>query len=1030
MSSQFELQTDFKPIYSSARIMSWKSKRTGLQLVLINQATPIVNGYFVVASEIDNDSGAPHTLEHLVFMGSKKYPYKGLLDMIGNKAFSSTNAWTATDQTVYTLETAGWDGFKMLLPVYLDHVLHPTLTDSACLTEVYHIDGNAEEKGVVFSEMQGVENLSYSLMALESQKLRFSPESGYSSETGGLMAALRVLTNEQIREFHKLRYRPDNLCVIVNGAVEPDELLDIVSKFDDELELSSTPSKRPFVDSPRDEPPKTNIHKKIKFPEFDESFGEVQLSWFGPPANDTVNGTALDILGMYLTLSGAGKLQQAIVDIEEPLATDVSFYTDDFITTGINIFLSGVPSDNLQEVELKVMEVLTTQVKNLDLKLLRDCVERRKSRFILSTEQDLSTFAYIAIDNFLYGSSDGQDLVKWIKTVDEFVELASWGSLQWQNLIKEYFLDNNRVVVYGEPSKDLYEKLKQENEERLKKYKETYGTAGLEELQSKLDKAQAENNRPVPAEVLDSFQMPDPENIRFIHTKTARTAKAIGSGTSSANEQLQKLIDNDSGSNFPLYIHYEQFESQFVSVRVYLSSFVVEVELLPYIEVIISELFSLPMELEDGTKLTYDEVAREVKVDTLQNTVSTSLSTFFEYVVFEFKAKLDKYDRVVEWIRRAFWATIFDKDRIKVLIEKHLNGLAEEKRDGSSILHSSIVQSTLTKRSLKFASDHLQMEESYRCLQRKIANGDFDEIAADLEKLRKQLFKIDNMRVLVRGNVEKLQNPASAWELLIDASKQTVENLVSISHSSIARSPKGISLDHEAVITPMAGTESSFLSLVGRCFTDYNHEDLAALMVASSYLQAVEGPLWRAVRGTGLAYGANFTRDIELGQVVFHIFRGTDAAKAVAVTRQLVQDLVSGESSFERAGIEAGISSIINSLVSGQSTPFDAAEQKFTNDVFCNRGENFTQEIMAKIQKVTEEDLKRVTAQYLLPLFNPASSMVFVACHPTMVDALKTYFGKEGYNVTVKPMVGTANDDSEDGSDYGSEYEDESDQRS
>lgn len=92
-----------------------------------------------VATEIFNDSGVPHTLEHLVFLGSKawaiclkavfysssgqtnvlfaRYPYKGILDSLANRAFASgTNAWTATTHTAYTVTTAGSDGFLRLLP--------------------------------------------------------------------------------------------------------------------------------------------------------------------------------------------------------------------------------------------------------------------------------------------------------------------------------------------------------------------------------------------------------------------------------------------------------------------------------------------------------------------------------------------------------------------------------------------------------------------------------------------------------------------------------------------------------------------------------------------------------------------------------------------------------------------------------------------------------------------------------------------------------------------------------------------------
>ncbi|ESW97133.1 hypothetical protein HPODL_05286 [Ogataea parapolymorpha DL-1] len=144
----FDLISSFEVEYAPVNVKKWKSNRTGLEVCLIAKESPSVSGWFALATEIFDDSGCPHTLEHLVFMGSKKYPYKGLLDILGNLAFSTTNAWTATDQTVYTLMTAGWEGFKMLLPAYLDHILHPTLTDEACYTEVYHIDGKGKKKGL------------------------------------------------------------------------------------------------------------------------------------------------------------------------------------------------------------------------------------------------------------------------------------------------------------------------------------------------------------------------------------------------------------------------------------------------------------------------------------------------------------------------------------------------------------------------------------------------------------------------------------------------------------------------------------------------------------------------------------------------------------------------------------------------------------------------------------------------------------------------------------------------------------------
>ena len=54
---------DTLPVYK------YRSKRTGLTIVLAPGESPIVNGYFCLATEAFDDDGLPHTLEHLIFLG-------------------------------------------------------------------------------------------------------------------------------------------------------------------------------------------------------------------------------------------------------------------------------------------------------------------------------------------------------------------------------------------------------------------------------------------------------------------------------------------------------------------------------------------------------------------------------------------------------------------------------------------------------------------------------------------------------------------------------------------------------------------------------------------------------------------------------------------------------------------------------------------------------------------------------------------------------------------------------------------------
>ena len=152
--SHWRIESSFN-VSSSLAVIKYVSSLTGLRVVLAMAESPIVNGYFCLATEATTNDGLPHTLEHLIFLGSEDYPYKEVLDLLANRCLADrTNAWTDTDHTCYTVYTAGPDGFIQILPVYLDHILHPTLREEDYRTEVHHINGEGEDAGVVYSEMQ------------------------------------------------------------------------------------------------------------------------------------------------------------------------------------------------------------------------------------------------------------------------------------------------------------------------------------------------------------------------------------------------------------------------------------------------------------------------------------------------------------------------------------------------------------------------------------------------------------------------------------------------------------------------------------------------------------------------------------------------------------------------------------------------------------------------------------------------------------------------------------------------------------
>lgn len=82
--------------------------------------------------------------------------------------------------------------------------------------------------------MQGRENTASDRIHLQIQRIMY-PDSGYRSETGGLMKDLRVLTADEVRQYHRDYYRPDNLCCIVAGKVDHKALLAALDKIEKKI---------------------------------------------------------------------------------------------------------------------------------------------------------------------------------------------------------------------------------------------------------------------------------------------------------------------------------------------------------------------------------------------------------------------------------------------------------------------------------------------------------------------------------------------------------------------------------------------------------------------------------------------------------------------------------------------------------------------------------------------------------------------------------------------------------------------------
>ncbi|KAI9445287.1 Metalloenzyme, LuxS/M16 peptidase-like protein [Lactarius indigo] len=1014
------------PSTPSSPLSSWRSRVTGLSVVHLDYEAPIVNGYFVVATEIFNDTGCPHTLEHLVFMGSEKYPYKGIIDHFANRGFSN------------------WDqcaGFLQILPIYVDHILYPTITDAGFLTEVHHIDPQGEDSGVVYSEMQGRENTSGDLMSLEAQRLVNPPGSAYRSETGGLMAALRKLTVEQtfsLPESFQVGRRP--YCLSVQNKIEPS----IIAHGQDK---GPKPAgwNRPFLETPsaRRTPIKELVEHTVEFPEKDESTGELVINFMGPRIDDLLESVALEILGTYLTSSPTAPLNKEFIEIESPICTYIYFGEESRATLcDVMIYVGSVPTEHLDTFDAKLHESFRRIAKEgVDLDHRLRIADKFKFRSKVESDGG-DAFSSAMIENFLYGRLDGsqiEDSLDEIKDYNYVYSVRLPFSLCDLRHVFRYFVDPKRIVVRGKPSAAVADRIEKEEKARIAKQKETLGPDGLARKARELEEAKAEHDKPIPTEILKSFPVPDVKSISWIPVQSVQQAGTGRKGRAGSVENDVSRHVNADGAPLPFFVQYDHVKSDFVSIHAYLSLSKLPSHLRPYIQPYLSSFFSLPVRRQSGERLSHEEVVDQLDDQTVSYEVSLGISgRFTETMRITIRVEVAKYELAVAWLRDLLYGSEFTKERLQITVAQIQQALPGLKRDGNTVLSAVSSELLYTSNSTTRASGVLIQSDFIPTIAEKVHSSPEDVIQL-FENFRKHITDPSGIRFSVTGNVLSIPKPRSVWNkyfgtVLPEAPLLPVP-LASDTLSAVGKNPV-----KQAIVVTLPTIESSFVNHVGKGVEGFSHPDYPALRVASEVLSATESFLWRYIRGSGLAYGAYIGVDLEAGSVTFSLYRSSNSLEAFKQGAAVVRGLVDGSIALDETALDAAKSTIVFGVTKSVSTPGRAVRTvghghvlnrlwltrvpcrrqviSFTNQALKGVPQNHNIELLKKFQQVSKDDVLQVLRQYFLPLFDSSTSVVVSVTAPGKADEISKGLRDAGFVVERRALELEPED--------GFEHEDES----
>lgn len=1024
MSSNYELLSDFT-FGPGIKVQKFISKTTNLQIVLANVEGPLVNGFFTLATESHCDDGCPHTLEHLVFLGSEQYPFKGVLDEVANRNLAQgTNAWTATDHTSYTIETAGAEGFLNLLPVYLDHILYPTLTDSGFVTEVHHITGEGQNAGVVYCEMQARENTGHSRVHRSMLHALYPGVTGYKSETGGIMADIRALSNQAIRDFHKAYYRPDNLSLIITGKVEPEQLFPVLSKYEQERIASkgALPSMTRPWQSPV--PPLTApVRQTVQYPSDDETVGMVTIAWRGPEWSDFVTRLAIDELWSYLSKTALSPLHKAFIETENPLCGDVDCYTLEYLQTSHCVHFEDVPKERVSEVEEAFFTVVKQVMsESLDMDRLQTIIHRSKRKFLESLEANPGrVIATVAVEDFLYGDrkagTPSQQLKTFLDRGAILDQLATKDEAYWKGLIQTYILDRPLVTVMGEPSEAFGEQMRNEEADRVKAQVEALtkeNKEALPELETKLQDAIAANNKPAPSELIQSFSIPDISKVPVIPvypltnkpTMEQPDVKSLHPEHGRIEAQLRPVL-SDYFAGQPFFFIANQVKSSFVTLRAILDTSILPEglkRLTPLFEDVIFESPVTRPSSDASSDSKSEELTHEDFVKLLQGeTVSYSAQQggFAQSLTVSIKVEEDKLERAVQLLVDSLWNVRFTTERLLIVLNRLLSSIPSRKSDAFSVCRGAIQTLNFTSDSMQQATNLLRHQKYYTELKTKLEDSKTAaQVVEDFNRLRTLLLSPARLMLELAGNIVSYTDLAAPFRRYLPKFEAATPEVKAASIPWSRNFLKGLDqTPASAMVIPVAGTESSYmLCTIPHSFTHAEDKTLAILRVTCEYLTALEGPLWKRLRGMGLSYSYNMRSDVETGLLTFQLYKSTNPIGAWQEAQNILQEFASEQVKLDATWLESAKSGLAYSILSEQETPLAAAAQPL-RDYLKGVPFGFNQRQLRAVKEVTLEQVAE-GIKLLQTIFDPARAHVVCTTNPANVEAVSKGLKRDDVKVT------------------------------
>ena len=1058
------------PVLSPHGILAYRHRSTRLRIIHFRTLGPLISTTIFVGTEPISNAGHPHTLEHIIFLGSHQYPRAFLDDLACRSIANGTNAWTDNEFTAYTTTGAGFDGVSQLLPAYLDHILRPRINEGAFASEVYHITADGKEAGVVFCEMQARENTEDDLSD-DCMRSTLFPGTPLAFNAGGHCDCIRGLTNKDIVKFHRDQYCTANVSVVIGGDFETERLLECVKPILDEVAAvpgfsPGQPAWQPMKNSPPDPfENEKHIRKIVRFPSPDEKIGSMIICWRGPGASEREMNLAIQMLFVFLCHNTWSPLRQEFVEKEDQVASDISFYHDDvYDRSMLSLTFSGVEhlgkydedddeDDNDIDNEMDeggslengaspkkgeftpngspkrdfgvlFEETFLTSGKlyKLVMEYIHGIVDRNALPGGLGTM--VTTIRKARDDELARLESGSHDVVtEYLKNelvyahrnelvigegtrgmLSRFEALLEKDEAFWISLLREQVLNAPNFELVMVPDSKKSELLAEEERMSVEKRIEELGKAELE----RIGKENADRIDAIKVQKLDVNKFPPVPSTRNISRWPYSVGQISKTDFYSQSVTLQ--------SNFARCNVLIDTSSMSVTERALLPMLT---ELVPVCDVLGSEGSSIPY--QENTRMVSEAT---ISCGTSGLSVGYSNGLVHQCVVLQFAATPSRLEEAVHLITQTFFNARITHERAAAISQSLIAETTAEMRDGDSVLHDLIplipflemkegdfdIPNYVLDNLISMYPLELFVSEEFR---RKNGKKNVqDKILAKLQNTLKALRSISGSNIFIQVMAK---DPEKAREVIeqhwVEKQRSFLERtkgaMLNTSEYVKGRLPVGrrpvmklvdvLEGQETARILGIGGVESSCMLVHVDSEVFKGHEDYSALAVLLEFLSRFEGPIFNAVRDSGLAYGVGMVNSSFYGRLTLSVYESSSPAAAWdAICNALIEfrkGLDSEDARTVMVDLETAKAARLYSLTSARGTPSRIQAGVLERTALgIEVGTDADSTLEDEVLDVSVKQLRNVFDRHVSKLLKPSNRLIALTCGQEAVgDIMKSF---------------------------------------